>query len=979
MRLPAVEFARVSNRLDCTPRSAFRKRPSHISSVRYYRTPSPLVNIPRLSTPEVPKSLFPGALARPIRTNWNLLHRPFALRFVLAAPQPPQERHPAILILPKRDSNMLAYVQVVALPTADTPGACLLLHFDNRRYILGRIADGTQRNFNQRKVSLNKINDIFLTGTVNWDNTGGLLGMILTLADIKAASVENIQAAMQERIAKGKKVKEEVLPARLNIHGGKNLIHMLATARRFILRKAMPVVPREFRHDPRPASHEGPLEPDYVDENIRMWSIPLSPDVPAASSASSSAVAAGDDSNAEQPPKRRKLSTEPEDMETEPSTEEAAEDITAEEADQAIREGVVRDMFSSTWKLDTLREMRLADVQLPAKIFIRNDQGHIEPYEGPPASQAPDTRVLVRLPWPASKIEQLPATTPSRESMCYIVKCHDRRGKFDPKAAEKYGIPKTDYKKLIAGESVVGKDGVTVTPDMVLGPSVPGRGFAVIDLPSARHIDSLLSRREFSDPDVMSCIDAIFWILPDKVTLDEPRLHQFVKDRSSIRHIVLSTNVCANIPALESPTAQTIKMNAVDKDRFHLPIFDIKPTAELPEDLRAVAAPAKLGWKYQLAPKPGEDKTTIVPPMDTSAPVVELATKAPNVLALAEAARKEASDPAFLEATANVQHDLPCPDAEIIPLGTGSAMPSKYRNVSSVLVRVPNWGSYLLDCGENTLGQLRRAFGFAGADDVLRDLRAIYISHAHADHHLGTIRVIGRWRQINTDPDSRLAIIATSKYQDFVRESHQVQDISPNRLIQITLRGDGGKPIPGTIARATPNPDADPAALARLPTIEACFVDHCYEATAGVLTFPDTGLKIAYSGDCRPSTNFAQLGKGAHLLIHECTFEDELAGDALAKKHSTLSEALDVGRHMRARRILLTHFSQRYPKLPMVDERKLKGSGDDTGEGEVKDVDVLFGFDLMRVKLGEFKQAEKFLPALRELLEEEAVEEGGEE
>ena len=45
-----------------------------------------------------------------------------------------------------------------------------------------------------------------------------------------------------------------------------------------------------------------------------------------------------------------------------------------------------------------------------------------------------------------------------------------------------------------------------------------------------------------------------------------------------------------------------------------------------------------------------------------------------------------------------------------------------------------------------------------------------------------------------------------------------------------------------------------------------------------------------------------------------------MKGDAIAKKHSTISEAIGVGVAMNARRVLLTHFSQRYSKLPTVDD-----------------------------------------------------------
>ena len=47
-------------------------------------------------------------------------------------------------------------------------------------------------------------------------------------------------------------------------------------------------------------------------------------------------------------------------------------------------------------------------------------------------------------------------------------------------------------------------------------------------------------------------------------------------------------------------------------------------------------------------------------------------------------------------------------DMEITFLGTGSSQPSKYRNVSSIYINLFAQGGILLDCGEGTLGQLKR-------------------------------------------------------------------------------------------------------------------------------------------------------------------------------------------------------------------------------------------------------------------------------
>ncbi len=59
-----------------------------------------------------------------------------------------------------------------------------------------------------------------------------------------------------------------------------------------------------------------------------------------------------------------------------------------------------------------------------------------------------------------------------------------------------------------------------------------------------------------------------------------------------------------------------------------------------------------------------------------------------------------------------------------------------------------------------------------------------------------------------------------------------------------------------------------------------------------------------------------RAGANATLLIHEATFEPALEQQAREKRHSTTQEALDAGARMGAYRTLLTHFSQRYPRLP---------------------------------------------------------------
>ncbi|XP_014673636.1 PREDICTED: zinc phosphodiesterase ELAC protein 2-like [Priapulus caudatus] len=48
--------------------------------------------------------------------------------------------------------------------------------------------------------------------------------------------------------------------------------------------------------------------------------------------------------------------------------------------------------------------------------------------------------------------------------------------------------------------------------------------------------------------------------------------------------------------------------------------------------------------------------------------------------------------------------------------------------------------------------------------------------------------------------------------------------------------------------------------------------------------------------------------------------EDDLIDEARRKAHSTTSQAIEVGRKMNAKFIMLNHFSQRYSKVPLFSD-----------------------------------------------------------
>lgn len=824
---------------------------------------------------------------------------------------------------------MLSWVQIVSTPTADTPGACVILHFDSRRYLFGHVPEGTQRAMNQRRVGVSKLDELFLTGPVTWGNIGGLLGMILTIADVVA-----LRSVPDDNAKKQKKKKDQGLSfiPSLKIHAAENILQVLATARRFIFRKGLPLEVDEIRHQPALGTPEQ-RAPDFEDANVRVWSVSLKP---------------------EGEPKSQGRKRSHDDMLSDEKGESSGVKLDDQqvEANRQIIKSVVDNMFDSNWELDALVETTLHKVKLPAKIFVKGPDGKITNYEGPTPGDpgpVPDIPVFTRTPWPATRITQLPPTSPSKQSLSYIVLQQPRRGKFKLQEALRLGVVKQDFGKLTAGKTVKGANGVDVTPEMCVEDTIEGRGFAVIDLPDLSYVESFLARPEWTTESLMKNIDVMYWMLGPNVAQDQ-RIQDYMKSRQPVRHNVFSPDVSPNYISMDGAAANTIKSRQIDPDRFPLPVHSNKSEGKKSQ----VFVVPRPGAKVQLAPRVIFQDEESCHLMDTVSPARNMDKE---VKKLAHDARATLSNPRFLNEIEKTEQDIPNRDAEIIPLGTGSALPSKYRNVSATMVRVPGYGAYLFDCGENTLGQLRRMYGYDGANEILRDLKVIWISHLHADHHLGTASLIKAWRDATASAKSRLAVASHTNMIDWLREYADIEDYGFDRLRLIEIRGNGK-------AGSKQTPFVCNPTLARelgITQIDAARVDHCYGALACVFTWP-SGLRIAYSGDCRPSSTFAEIGRDCTLLIHESTLDDELRGDALAKKHCTMSEALGVAKEMRARRVLLTHFSQRYPKIANTSTG---------GDGApVKDQVVLMAFDQMCVKLGDFKKAKLFLPALRKLYEE---------
>lgn len=85
--------------------------------------------------------------------------------------------------------------------------------------------------------------------------------------------------------------------------------------------------------------------------------------------------------------------------------------------------------------------------------------------------------------------------------------------------------------------------------------------------------------------------------------------------------------------------------------------------------------------------------------------------------------------------------------------------------------------------------------------------------------------------------------------------------------------------------------------------------------------------------------------------------EDELHAEARVKLHSTVSEALEQSRRMKAKYTLLTHFSQRYAKIPRIEQNLTQNIG--------------VAFDNMEVVMSDLNQLSILYPTMKAMFAEE--------
>jgi ribonuclease Z len=296
---------------------------------------------------------------------------------------------------------------------------------------------------------------------------------------------------------------------------------------------------------------------------------------------------------------------------------------------------------------------------------------------------------------------------------------------------------------------------------------------------------------------------------------------------------------------------------------------------------------------------------------------------------------------------------------ELVVLGTASQAPTRTRHHNGYLLRWDGQG-LLFDPGEGTQRQLLLA-GIASSV-----ITRICLTHFHGDHCLGVPGVVQR---LSLDgvrhpvvahfPASGREYFARLRYASSFHEVASVWEAPVERdgVLATAPEGtlearrlehpieafgyrlvepDGRRMLPERLAeRGISGPD-----VGRLLRDGALAVDG-RTVRLDEVSAPRRGQRFAFVMDTRLCDAVYALADGADLLVIESTF---LTGDeSLAREygHLTARQAASVAAACGVRRLVLTHFSQRYADAARFGEEA----------AEVFDGEIVVAEDLARVPM----------------------------
>ncbi len=267
---------------------------------------------------------------------------------------------------------------------------------------------------------------------------------------------------------------------------------------------------------------------------------------------------------------------------------------------------------------------------------------------------------------------------------------------------------------------------------------------------------------------------------------------------------------------------------------------------------------------------------------------------------------------------------------QIIFLGTSSMVPTKDRNHSSIYLEYKGEG-LLFDCGEGTQRQIK----IAGIKPS--KIKKLVISHWHGDHVLGIPGLIQTLS--HNEYTDTLEIYGPSGTENNLKKIFDFFSAEYRIKYKVHELKDGDKinfnaysleayslihPVPclgyrfiEKDRRRIKKEAIEKLKIPDSPLLGKLQRGQSVEWKGKKVSAEETttivhGKKIGLIFDTRINNSCYAIAKDADLLISESTYTKELEENAKKFKHLTSTQAGHIAKESNSKKLVLTHFSQRY-------------------------------------------------------------------
>lgn len=269
-------------------------------------------------------------------------------------------------------------------------------------------------------------------------------------------------------------------------------------------------------------------------------------------------------------------------------------------------------------------------------------------------------------------------------------------------------------------------------------------------------------------------------------------------------------------------------------------------------------------------------------------------------------------------------------------LGNNSALPAYDRHPTAQVVTL-NDQLLLIDCGEGTQMQLSRYKVKRGK------LNHIFISHLHGDHYFGLIGLITSMGLLGREqplylyaPAAMESIIklqlevaaTTLPFELIFHPLTKEETILDTPKFSVTCFGTQHRiPCWGFIVREKRLPrkiDKEKVLAFEIPAAFYPSLKQGYDYTTKEgtviynhqVTIPNTAPRsYAFCADTIYDERIAEIANDVSMIYHEATYLKAMEDRALARFHSTTTQAASIALKANAHHLLLGHFSSKYEDL----------------------------------------------------------------